>query len=227
MGGSRRDRHDGFGGRDGFHKFRAHEERKDREAGEGRGLHRRSESARRAILHAADDLLVELGFGGVTVEGIAARAGVGKQTIYRWWRSKVDVLLDCLIEDTTNEIALPDTGKIDEDLRAWLKQIAKFLTRSDAGQVLRALVGEAQHDEQMARTLRTRFLRVSRERDQTLLIRGIERRELPEGMDLDAALDQLLGPVYYRVLMTGDKVDPKFTDGVVERFLAGVKRVHG
>jgi len=208
MGGPRRRRHDEF------HHRHSHD-------GHGaRGLHRRSESARQAILHAADDLLVEFGFAGVTVEGIAARAGVGKQTIYRWWRSKVDVLLDCLVEDTANELALPDTGRVDDDLRLWLRQVARFLTRSDAGQVLRALIGEAQHDGAMAETFRSRFLLVSRERDRSLLTRGVERGELPSGLDLDAALDRLLGPVYYRVFVTGDKVDAKFTDGVVASFLA-------
>jgi AcrR family transcriptional regulator len=60
----------------------------------GRAPHRRDDNARLAVLHAVDDLLVERGLGGVTVEGIAARAGVAKQTIYRWWPSKVDLLID-------------------------------------------------------------------------------------------------------------------------------------
>ena len=68
-------------------------------AAKGRAPHRRDENARLAVLHAADDLLVERGFAGVTIEGIAGRAGVAKQTIYRWWTSKVDVLLDTLVED--------------------------------------------------------------------------------------------------------------------------------
>src|ERR1700729_523747 len=79
-------------------------------APKGRAPHRRDENARLAVLHAADDLLVERGFGGVTVEGIAARAGVAKQTIYRWWPSKVDILLDTLIDDARTRLAVPDTG---------------------------------------------------------------------------------------------------------------------
>ncbi len=75
-------------------------------APKGRAPHRRDENARVAVLHAADDLLVERGFGGVTIEGIAARAGVAKQTIYRWWTSKVDILLDTLIDDASSQ--LPD-----------------------------------------------------------------------------------------------------------------------
>ncbi len=78
-------------------------------APKGRAPHRRNEQARIAVLHAADDLLAERGFAGLTIEGIAARAGVAKQTIYRWWPSKVEVLLGTLIEDSQESLALPET----------------------------------------------------------------------------------------------------------------------
>src|SRR6201994_50434 len=85
----------------------------------GRAPHRRNEQARLAVLHAADDLLAERGFAGLTIEGIAARAGVAKQTIYRWWPSKVDVLLDTLIDDTQEHLAVPDTGSAPEGTRPY------------------------------------------------------------------------------------------------------------
>jgi Bacterial regulatory proteins, tetR family len=71
----------------------------------------RSEAAREAVLEAADDLLVENGFAGVTIEGIAARAGVGKQTIYRWWSSKTDILMDAFLEDAAQQLIPPDFGR--------------------------------------------------------------------------------------------------------------------
>src|SRR5580693_2202183 len=80
----------------------------------------RSEQARQAVLEAADDLLSERGFAGVTIEGIAAAAGVAKQTIYRWWSSKVEVLLDTLIEDSQESLVLPATGSAIEDARQYL-----------------------------------------------------------------------------------------------------------
>src|SRR5579875_2843318 len=89
-------------------------------AAKGRAPHRRNEQARLAVLHAADDLLAERGFAGVTIEGIAARAGVAKQTIYRWWPSKVDVLLDTLIDDSQKILAVPETGSAIEDARRYL-----------------------------------------------------------------------------------------------------------
>src|ERR1700761_334343 len=89
----------------------------------GRAPHRRDEEARLAVLHAADDLLVEKGFGGVSVEGIAARAGVAKQTIYRWWPSKVDILLDTLIEDAERKLVVPERGTTEERVRKYLRDL--------------------------------------------------------------------------------------------------------
>src|ERR1700749_2182972 len=93
----------------------------------GRAPHRGNEQARLAVLHAADDLLAERGFAGVTIEGIAARAGVAKQTIYRWWPSKVDVLLDTPINDSQEGRAVPDPGWGVEAARRYLRTLARFI----------------------------------------------------------------------------------------------------
>src|ERR1700749_1722068 len=123
----------------------------------GRAAHRRNEQARVSVLHAADDLLEERGFAGVTIEGIAARAGVAKQTIYRWWPSKVDILLDTLIEDASRQLTVPDTGSAVQSSRRYLRSLARFL-KDPAGKVLLALIGEAQHDREMAGVFAQRYL---------------------------------------------------------------------
>jgi len=183
-------------------------------AQQGRAPHRRDENARLAVLHAADDLLVERGFGGVTIEGIAARAGVAKQTIYRWWPSKVDILLDTLIDDASSQLAVPDTGPAVASTRRYLGDLAHFLTEEPAGKVLLALIGEAQHDQEMARTFHQRYLDPRREGERALLQRGIAAGELPAELDVDAALDTLCGPILYRAL-TGAPIPPSFIDGLV------------
>jgi AcrR family transcriptional regulator len=192
-------------------------------APKGRAPHRRDENARLAVLHAADDLLVERGFGGVTIEGIAARAGVAKQTIYRWWTSKVDILLDTLIDDAGHQLAVPGTGPAVEGTRRYLRSLARFVTREPAGKVLLALIGEAQHDPAMARTFHQRYLGPQRRDERAMLRRGIASGELPAGLDVDAALDALCGPIVYRAL-TGTPVPRAFVDGLVadilERHLA-------
>ncbi len=184
--------------------------------------HGRSEQARQAVLEAADDLLVERGFAAVTIEGIAARAGVAKQTIYRWWPSKVDILMDTFIDDMAQHLTPHDHGDLGRDLRDHLGRLADFLARSDPGAVFRALAGQAQHDPDLAARLRTDYLSQQRERDRAPLLRAIERGQLSPDIDVDLALDQLLGPVYYRVLVTGQPVPRDFTDHLVDQFLVSM-----
>ncbi|AYV25269.1 MULTISPECIES: TetR/AcrR family transcriptional regulator [Streptomyces] len=181
--------------------------------------HGRSEQARQAVLEAADDLLVEKGFTGVTIEGIAARAGVAKQTVYRWWKTKTDILLDAFLQDAAEALTPPDHGDLASDLRAHLRQLALFLTRSDAGAVFKALIGYAQHDPAFAAALRSGYLDEQRRRDRLPLERAVERGQLAAGLDMVAEIDQLVGPVYHRVLMTAEPVDQAFTDRLVEAFL--------
>ncbi|MEU3461168.1 TetR/AcrR family transcriptional regulator [Streptomyces sp. NPDC006733] len=181
--------------------------------------HGRSEQARQAVLEAADDLLVEKGFAGVTIEGIAARAGVAKQTVYRWWKTKTDILLDAFLQDAAEALTPPDHGNLAADLRAHLHHLALFLTGSDAGAVFTALIGHAQHDPAFAAALRSGYLDEQRRRDLLPLERAVERRQLAAGLDLAAELDQLVGPIYHRVLVTAEPVDQAFTDRLVEAFL--------
>jgi AcrR family transcriptional regulator len=175
-----------------------------------------------AVLEAADDLLVEHGFAGVTVEGIAARAQVAKQTIYRWWATKTDILFDSLAVDAAEHFSAPDHGDLRDDLRDHLRELATFLTMTDAGAVCRALAGQAQHDPAVAARFETEFVAPQRDRDRVPFLRARQRGELAPATDIDLAIDQLAGPVYYRVLITRQPVPPSYTDALVERCLAGL-----
>ncbi|NUW38752.1 TetR/AcrR family transcriptional regulator [Nonomuraea rhodomycinica] len=164
------------------------------------------------MLDAADDLLVERGFSGVTMEGIAARAGVAKQTIYRWWKSKVDILLDTLADDAERPLAWrpgSSPASPEEELTDQLGRVAAFL-QEPAGRVLLALVGHAQLDPETAAKLRDGFLREQRERDLAglgaLLARHTGRPvdERLTGRLLDAAL----GPLFHQALVLGRPADP-------------------
>jgi AcrR family transcriptional regulator len=181
--------------------------------------HGRSEAARLAVLEAADDLLVERGLAGVTVEGIAARAGVAKQTIYRWWPSRTDILFDALVLDAAEHFRPPGHGDLGRDLRDQLRQLATFLTQSDAGAVFRALAGLAQHDPAVAARFEAEFVARQRDREREPFRQAARRGELPPGTDVELAVDELVGPVYYRVLVTRQPVPPAFTDALVDRYL--------
>jgi AcrR family transcriptional regulator len=194
----------------------------DGQRAKGHAPHRRSDRARVAVLHAADDLLVERGYAGVTIEGIAARAGVAKQTIYRWWPSKFEILMDTFLEDAAGELEIPDTGTVDGDLRRHLRQVAAFLSAEPAGRVMLALIGQAQHDPEVARVFQQRYLNERRALDRAILERGVARGDLRGDTDLDLAIDMIYGPVYHRVLLTGLEVDERFIDGLVSNVMAAI-----
>jgi AcrR family transcriptional regulator len=97
------------------------------------------------VLEAVDDLLVEQGYARMTMKGIAERAGVGRQTVYRWWSTKAEILLEACVADA-HELRTPARPEPAEDLLTYLTAVTSFLTRDDAGLAYRALLGEAQHD---------------------------------------------------------------------------------
>jgi len=181
--------------------------------------HGRSERARQAVLSAADDLLAERGFAGVTIEGIAAKAGVAKQTIYRWWQSKTDVLMDAYLEDAAEDLVPADRGDLEHDLRSYLLRLTEFLVATDPGEVFRALIGQSLHDPDVAAVFRDRCVDAQRDRDRLLIERAIQRGDLPADLDVNTAVDQLVGPIYYRILVTGQAVDADFVDALVDSFL--------
>ncbi|UMP04480.1 TetR/AcrR family transcriptional regulator [Amycolatopsis sp. EV170708-02-1] len=181
-----------------------------------RSGNQRDEAARLAVLHAADDLLVEHGFARLTIEAIARQAGVAKQTIYRWWPSKVEILLDTLVEDSEKRFPVPADKPA--DLRGYFRGYARFVTRDPAGKVLLALIAEAQHSPETAKSLHERYLGPRRERERDLLARGIEAGELSTTLDLDAALDAVVGPIVYRAL-TGASVPRALVDALFDGLL--------
>ncbi|MFE4515554.1 TetR/AcrR family transcriptional regulator [Kitasatospora sp. NPDC056783] len=161
---------------------------------------RRSERSRTAVLTAAAELVAEIGYGKLTIEAIAARAGVGKQTIYRWWPSKGAVVFDALLAVSEHEggLALPDTGDLAADLRAVLRPTSDELADPDTDRTYRALVAEILNDPALHTEYRTRLLDplldVTRDR-----LRGArETGELAPDADLDLAVELVYGPLYYR-----------------------------
>lgn len=188
--------------------------------------HGRSEEARQSVLEAADDLLVEVGYARLTIEGIAERAGVAKQTIYRWWPSKNDILMDAFVQDAAEALIPSDSADLRQDLRAHARNVAVFLTESDAGAVFRALTAQAQHDPALATRLRSEHLGKQRGYDRLSFERAVARGALDPGVDIDLAVDQIVGPIYYRVLVTGQATPPAFTDALVDAVLAHLPPPH-
>jgi AcrR family transcriptional regulator len=159
----------------------------------------RSDQSRQAILQSALDLVAEIGYSRVTIEGIAARAGTGKQTIYRWWRSKADVVLDAINASATREIPIPDTGSLREDLLAFLNATFAAGRRPGTVPVLQALMAEAQLDPDFGAAFDEKFLRQRREALAEVLRRYPgELRDVPPKI----AIEVVFGVLWYRILAT-------------------------
>lgn len=156
----------------------------------------RSEEARRKILEGADNLVAEVGLEATTVEEIARRAGVAKQTIYRWWRDKNTVLLDVLVRDTELKLSFPDTATLAGDVTQLCRNLADFLINDDAGSVLLALRAKAIVDPAFLADFRAKFWDNQVAREQEPLGRALHRGDLPAGTDLGRLRLHVVGPLY-------------------------------
>ncbi len=156
----------------------------------------RSERARAAVLHAVDDLVVELGYGAVTLKGIAERAGVSRQTVYRWWSTKAEILLEASAIDARHELDVPPHDDPADDVTAYLDALISFLTASDAGTAYRALVGEAQHDKAVRELLSNND--VLGESAAAVIGRAFPGADLRIPMPRATAL--LVGPIFFWIV---------------------------
>lgn len=179
----------------------------------------RSAEADRAILDAALDELVECGWDGLTVEGVAARAGVGKTTIYRRYPSKVDLMLAAAQVLALDKEPLPDTGSLAGDVRALGRSYVTMLTRSRVGRVLPATITAMARSPEVARAHR-RFVAEHRALITDLIGRAVERGELAPGADVELFVDMLFGPLFYRVFISKQPVGERVVDALVEHLTA-------
>ncbi|HEU5388101.1 MAG TPA: TetR/AcrR family transcriptional regulator [Streptosporangiaceae bacterium] len=182
----------------------------------------RSAEADRAILTATADLLAERGLAAMSIEEVAARAGVGKTTIYRRWPSKGLLALDAFVISFRAEQPQPDTGSLRGDLLSALHAWVRAVTQTAMGPMLTGLIAEAQHDPELRGAWRDRVLEPMRTQHRVMLDRAIERGEIPATVDRDVVLDLFFGAAEHRLLlghlpMTGD-----FIAEVVDMILAGI-----
>jgi AcrR family transcriptional regulator len=182
----------------------------------------RSEQARVAILRSTLKLLGENGFSDLTIEAVAARARVGKATVYRWWPNKAALIADAFASSTTRKLHFPDTGSVYTDMSQQMRQLVKVF-RSRRGRIVSAILGAGQSDRALIAAFRERFLWPRRQEAYATLRRGIVRGELREDIDLDLLLDSLYGPIYMRFLIRHDKLTPDFIDRLCELVLGGAR----
>lgn len=181
----------------------------------------RDPATRRRILAAASALLDEGGLTAVTMEAIAARAGVGKPTIYREWPNAHAVAMSAFLERTRAAPSPSRARSAIAALRHQLRELAKaFATR--AGRNTAMMIAAAQNDSELAKVFRTHFVMKSREEGRALLERAQVEGDLRRGIDMEAALDLVYAPFYFRLLIGHAPLTGRDTDSILDLALNGL-----
>ena len=182
---------------------------------------RRSARSHAAILKAAYELCQQQGYARLTIEGIAARAGVGKQTIYRWWPSKGAVLLDVFVDQILARLDAADTGSPLDDLRRRVHTTAEVLADTTIGPHIASLLVDAQADPALAKELDERLVAPARAQHRELIRTAQDRGELRADIDVDLIADTLFAPLWFRLLVTKAELSPDFADSIVDTVMSG------
>ena len=181
----------------------------------------RSEEAHQAILDATLELLQEVGFSALTVEGVASRAGVGKATIYRRWPSKLPLVVEAF--GGLPRLEEVDMGDVASDLKAMLRSYLQIFNTTPLATILPSLAGERAHNDALSE-LFDPVLKGRRRPLTVALERGVERGELPAGLDLELAADLVVGPIAVKLFFTGGKLSPRMVGPMVDMALAGLAK---
>ncbi len=182
----------------------------------------RSAEADRAILRATVDLLACEGYGGVTMEGVAARAGVGKATVYRRWHSKSALVVDAVDACRESGWQAPDTGSAREDLLAFVRGFMDVIRASDAGRVMPALVAELARSPELAATFRDGFIAPRRARVVEAVRRGVDRGEIRADVDPELVADAVVAVLQHRFLVTGMEIDDDLPERLLDTLWRGI-----
>ncbi|WP_433401923.1 TetR/AcrR family transcriptional regulator [Streptomyces sp. CA-146814] len=184
---------------------------------------RRSEKSRRATLQAALDLCTERGYGRTTIEAIAARAGVSKKTIYRWWPSKGAVLLEAFTDALVDATPFVDTGDIGADLRTHVAGAVKLLTVPPFGPAYGGILSELHHDDVLAQALKDQLVDPRVEQAVARLRSAQDQGQIPPGANLPLAVEMLYGPLYYRHVLRKPVQDEETVAALVAHVLRALR----
>jgi AcrR family transcriptional regulator len=178
----------------------------------------RSTEADQSILDAAIGEYAQRGLEGMSVDAVAARAGVSKATIYRRYPSKVDLVVAAAFQMCEEQSMRPDTGTVRGDLTAQLRNLTRMLADPVLGAAKRMLIIDANQNADLARMHRE-LVEQRRAHTTAVFQRGIERGELRPDFDLEFAADQIGGPIFYRHLLMHEIVDDAYIDRLVDNFM--------
>lgn len=181
----------------------------------------RDTQVHRAVLEATLDLLAEKGWSGLTMEGVAARARTAKGTVYRWWSSKVELVIEALVVEGAPFLPAPDTGSFRGDYVAVLDGLARAL-RQPRSRLVASLLFEASRNVELGRAFRDHLTGPRRAHLVEAATRGIERGELRPDIDMELLVDAGVSQILYRFLVAGEKLDDDLPERIADQVLYGV-----
>jgi AcrR family transcriptional regulator len=182
----------------------------------------RTERVRDKVLAAAGELALEGGLAAATMEAIAARAGVSKRTLYKYWPSRGAVVLEGFMRSAATSWSLPENGTVAESLEALVVAAVDLFTKTSAGPLMRSLVADAQSQDEIALAIRDQWLRPRRAVAADLIRKAIGDGEFRADLDVEVVLDLLFAPVYYRLLLGHETLDAQFAVMSVRHLVAGL-----
>jgi EmrB/QacA subfamily drug resistance transporter len=177
----------------------------------------------RDLLGATLQLLAEAGYSSLNFNGIASRAGISSGAIERDWNSKLDLVVAAL-NAAFAEHPIPDTGSFEGDCRTYLRQTADGLTTPGSRSLIADLLGDSARDDALTTTFRERLIEPRHRALTTMVDRAVARNELARDVDAALLVDTLVGPLYHRLLITGEPITADVADEVVELVLQGATR---
>jgi len=175
-----------------------------------------------AIMRATLEVAQEIGYAKLSIEAVAARAGVGKHTIYRRWPSKGMLFHDSLLSMLAPAADFPETEDVKADFRQRLHATVDLMAAEPWGPLFQALAGEVQHDPVVAASLNERFFGPLEARSVARIERAQASGQIAADFDPSLAQAMLAGPLYYRFLITKEPVTYEFVDGLIEALFAGM-----
>jgi AcrR family transcriptional regulator len=176
-----------------------------------------------AITNAFFEELAEVGYGRLSIDAVARRAGVGKAAIYRRWKSKLDITVALASEVAVAAVDIPDTGNLRDDIRQYLESGRAALTHPLAQKIIPDVLAEATRNPILTDALLAMVQNPRRAKAAQLVERAIARGELPADTDIGLCLDLLAGPLYWRLIVVQDGPDESYLDRLADKIAVAMK----
>lgn len=180
----------------------------------------RAARVRTAVLEAASELLMDVGYDRFSIDEVATRAGVHKTTIYRRWPTKAELIADAVRVHSAENVPIPDTGNLQGDLQALTRSVVTNIGSEEGSRRSRSIVAAAAHSEELTESMHS-FWADRLALSVPIIERAIDRGDLPAGTDPNLIIETVIGPIWIRLLLTGEPIDAGLADRVAELVTAG------